>query len=242
MRLQPEHLATLLAHHRLGGFDAAGRRRHATLVGREPAGQGARGRGRPARAHPRAESHGRGRDLVRLARQQGLARVGGVAGLVADGRSRVDLPFVVNADRCRRGWCGPDRGGRVGRRRLRRGSRTRTTRGRPPRSGEVLGAVTSDPTPVQGRPTERLVMMRYPPRRPRASPTGSRWTWDRLGCDVPRRFNDKDDSSSASSTGTAWPLRRRRTKCPRGGFVTVVRSGLGWGALLTTQSGRRRRR
>src|SRR6478735_4769795 len=100
MRLQPEHLATLLAIIDTGTFDAAARRLHVTpsaVSQRVKALEAEVGQVVVVRSTPcRATSAGEA--LVRLARQQGLLESEALAGLATDGRPRVDLPIVVNAD------------------------------------------------------------------------------------------------------------------------------------------------
>ena len=132
MRLQPEHLATLLAIVDTGTFDAAARRLHVTpsaVSQRVKALEAEVGQVVVVRGHP-VPRHVGGEALVRLARQQRLLESEALAGLATDGRARVDLPIVVNADSMST-WFGAraDRGRRLGRRRAApAGSRTRTTR------------------------------------------------------------------------------------------------------------------
>ncbi|MFD1505179.1 LysR family transcriptional regulator ArgP [Georgenia yuyongxinii] len=107
------------------------------------------------------------------------------------------------------------------------------------RTGEVLGAVTSDPVAVQGCSVERLGTMRY---LPVATPElARRWTKGR-GTDWARmpvvRFNAKDDLqhkvlAAHGVTGTP-PTHIVPTSQ---GFLAAVRAGLGWGAVPEAQLG-----
>jgi len=240
MRLQPDHLATLLAIIDTGTFDAAARRLHVTpsaVSQRVKALEAEVGQVVVVRSTPcRATSAGEA--LVRLARQQGLLESEALAGLVADGRSRVDVPIVVNADSMST-WFGAVLAEAVSWDdvvlRLRVEDQDHSARLL--RSGEVLGAVTSDPTPVQGCSTEPLVTMRYLPAaapqlvdRHRLS-RGIDWAAMPLV-----RFNDKDDIQQCILDRHGVDVAPPTHEVPDGGgFVTAVRSGLGWGALLTTQ-------
>jgi len=242
MRLQPEHLATLLAIIDTGTFDAAARRLHVTpsaVSQRVKALEAEVGHVVVVRSTPcRATSAGE--TLVRLARQQGLLESEALAGLVADGRSRVDLPIVVNADSMST-WFGAvlTEAAAWDDVVLRLRVEDQDHSARLLRSGEVLGAVTSDPTPVQGCSTEPLVMMRYLPAaapqltdRHRAG-RGIDWAAMPLV-----RFNDKDDIQQRILDRHGVTGAPPTHEVPDGGgFVTAVRSGLGWGALLTTQLG-----
>jgi len=105
------------------------------------------------------------------------------------------------------------------------------------RAGEVLAAVTSDPTPVQGCSTEPLVTLRY---LPAAAPAlverhrlGRRIDWSAMPL---VRFNDKDDLQHRILARHGVTSDPPLHEVPDGaGFVTAVRAGLGWGAVLTSQ-------
>lgn len=240
MRLQPEHLATLLAIVDTGTFDAAARRLHVTpsaVSQRVKAlevevGQVVIVRSTPCRATTAGEV------LVRLARQQALLESEALAGLTAAAGERVDLPIAVNADSMST-WFGAVLGevaawdDVV----LRVHVEDQDHSARLLRSGEVLGAVTSDPTPVQGCSTEPLVTLRYVPA---ATPgivdrhrkgRGIDWATMPLV-----RFNDKDDIQQRILDRHGVTNVPPTHEVPDGGgFVAAVRAGLGWGALLTTQ-------
>ena len=240
MRLQPEHLATLLAIVDTGTFDAAARRLHLTpsaVSQRVKALEAEVGQVVVVRSTPcRATSAGEA--LVRLARQQGLLESEALAGLVTDGRSRVDLPIVVSADSMST-WFGAvlTEAAEWEDVVLRLRVEDQDHSARLLRSGEVLAAVTSDPTPVQGCSTEPLVTMRY---LPAAAPqlverhrAGRGFDWGAMPL---VRFNDKDDIQQRILERHGVTGSPPTHEVPDGGgFVTAVRSGLGWGALLTTQ-------
>ena len=100
MRLQPEHLATLLAIVDTGTFDAAARQLHVTpsaVSQRVKALEAEVGRVVVVRTSP-CRATAAGEALVRLARQQSLLESEALAGLAVDTRTRADLPIVVNAD------------------------------------------------------------------------------------------------------------------------------------------------
>jgi LysR family transcriptional regulator (chromosome initiation inhibitor) len=105
------------------------------------------------------------------------------------------------------------------------------------RRGEVLAAVTSDPTPVQGCRTTTLGAMRY---RPAASPAvAERWRHGR-GTDWARMpvvvLNEKDDLQhrELARRGVVEPTVRHRVPSSDD-FLAAVRLGLGWGMLPEQQ-------
>ncbi|GAA2494080.1 LysR family transcriptional regulator ArgP [Terrabacter carboxydivorans] len=240
MRLQPDHLATLLAIVDTGTFDAAARRLHVTpsaVSQRVKALEAEVGRvvvvrTAPCRATPAGEA------LVRLARQQSLLESEALADLATGQQARVDLPIVVNADSMST-WFGAVLAEAASWDDvvLRVRVEDQDHSAQLLRSGEVLGAVTSDPTPVQGCSTEPLVTMRY---LPAATPQllerhrlgrGFDWAAAPLVCfnakdDIQRRILDRHGVTAAPPTHEVPD---------GGGFLTAVRSGLGWGALMTTQ-------
>ena len=240
MRLQPEHLATLLAIVDSGTFEAAARRLQVTpsaVSQRVRALEAEVGQVLVVRSTPcRATSAGEA--LLRLARQQSLLESEALAELAPADRARTDLPVVVNADsmstwfggvlREVAGWDGVT---------LRLRVEDQDHSARLLRAGEVLAAVTSGPAPVQGCSTEPLVTLRYVPA---AAPAlverhrvGRRLDWAAMPL---VRFNDKDDLQHrilARHHVTGDPPTH---EVPDGaGFLTAVRAGLGWGAVLTSQ-------
>jgi LysR family transcriptional regulator, chromosome initiation inhibitor len=240
MRLQPDQLATLLAIVDSGTFEAAARRLHVTpsaVSQRVKALEAEVGhvvvvRTSPCRATPTGEA------LVRLARQQALLAAETMAELAPQGGSRVELPLAVNADSMST-WFGGVLAACAGWDEvvLRLHVEDQDHSARLLRSGEVLGAVTSDPTPVQGCSTEPLVTMRYVPAatpallaRHRAG-RGIDWLAMPVVC-----FNDKDDLQQRILDRHGVTSRPPTHEVPDGaGFVTAVAAGLGWGALLTSQ-------
>ncbi|NUO35461.1 MAG: LysR family transcriptional regulator ArgP [Dermatophilaceae bacterium] len=240
MRLQPEHLVTLLAIVDTGTFDAAARRLHVTASAvsqRVKALEAEVGQVVVVRATP-CRPTAAGEALVRLARQQRLLESEVLAGLSSAGEGRVDLPVAVNADSMST-WFGavfcevadwPDSVIRVH-------VEDQDHSARLLRSGEVLAAVTSDPTPVQGCSTEPLVTMRY---LPVATPalverfrTGRGIDWSAMPL---VRFNEKDDIQQRILDRHRVASAPPTHEVPDGtGFVAAVRAGLGWGALLTSQ-------
>jgi LysR family transcriptional regulator, chromosome initiation inhibitor len=107
------------------------------------------------------------------------------------------------------------------------------------RTGEVLGAVTSDPVAVQGCSVERLGTMRYLPVA--APELARRWAKGRgvdwAGMPVVR-FNAKDDLQrrmlAAHGVRAAPPTHVVPSSQ---GFLAAVRAGLGWGAIPEAQLG-----
>ncbi|HET7802361.1 MAG TPA: LysR family transcriptional regulator ArgP [Humibacillus xanthopallidus] len=240
MRLQTDQLAALLAIVDTGTFEAAARRLHVTpsaVSQRVKALESEVGhvvvvRAAPCRATPTGES------LVRLARQQALLAAETVAELAPRQSERIDLPVAVNADSMAT-WFGrvisgcADWDDVV----LRLRVEDQDHSARLLRSGEVLGAVTSDPTPVQGCSTEPLVTMRYVP-----AATPALVERHRVGRGIDWatapvvRFNDKDDLQQRILDRHGVVAAPPTHEVPDGaGFVTAVTAGLGWGALLTTQ-------
>jgi LysR family transcriptional regulator, chromosome initiation inhibitor len=240
MPLQPEHLVTLLAIVDTGTFDAAARRLHVTASAvsqRVKALEAEVGQVVVVRATP-CRPTSAGEALVRLARQQHLLESEALAGLAAGGEGRVDLPVAVNADSMST-WFG----GVLAQAAawddvvIRLQVEDQDHSARLLRSGEVLAAVTSDPAPVQGCSTEALVTLRY---LPVAAPhlverhrSGRGIGWGAMPL---VRFNDKDDIQQRILDRHRVPSPPPTHEVPDAtGFVTAVRAGLGWGALLTSQ-------
>lgn len=105
------------------------------------------------------------------------------------------------------------------------------------RRGDALGAVTSDPEPVQGCAVEPLGTLRY---RPAAAPAlAERWRrgrgydWQRMPVVV---FNDKDalQHGLLSRRGVVAPERVHRVPTSAD-FHEAVRRGLGWAVLPEPQ-------
>ncbi len=105
------------------------------------------------------------------------------------------------------------------------------------RRGEVLAAVTSDPTPVQGCRVTLLGALRY---RPAASPAfAARWRrgrapdWERMPV---VRLNEKDELQHdlLAERGVADPPVVHRVPTSQD-FLEAVRRGLGWGLIPEPQ-------
>jgi LysR family transcriptional regulator (chromosome initiation inhibitor) len=107
------------------------------------------------------------------------------------------------------------------------------------RRGDVLGAVTADPAPVNGCRVERLGSMRYLPvatpelRRRFTTEGGLDWA----GMPV-LRFNAKDDLQHQVLRARGVEQSPPTHTVPSSeGFLAAVRAGLGWGMLPELQLG-----
>ena len=107
------------------------------------------------------------------------------------------------------------------------------------RRGDVVGAVTSDPAPVNGCRAELLGRMRYLPvaapglRRRHTAGGGPDWA----GMPV-LQFNAKDDlQRRALRSRGVDRLPPTHTVPSSEGFLAAVRAGLGWGMLPELQLG-----
>lgn len=237
--MQPDQLNALAAIVEHGTFEAAARSLHVTTSAvsqriralEAAAGQVLVRRTTPCTVTPAGEA------LVRMARQWAL--------LLDEARAEVeaapvvvDLPVAVNADSLATwfrgvvgevaGWDGV---------RLRLHVEDQGFSADLLRRGEVLAAVTSDPTAVQGCTVEPLGSMRY---RPAATPAfAERWRF-RRGYDWARMplvvFNEKDalqhDLLAARGLGPPPVVHRVPTSHD---FHEAVRLGLGWGLLPAAQ-------
>jgi LysR family transcriptional regulator (chromosome initiation inhibitor) len=105
------------------------------------------------------------------------------------------------------------------------------------RRGEVLAAITADPTPVQGCRVTPLGSMRY---RPAATPQladlwqkGRGLDWERMPVIV---LNEKDDLQHRvlARHGVEAPALWHRVPTA-GDFAEAIRLGLGWGLLPESQ-------
>ena len=238
MRPQPQQLEALVAVVEHGTFEAAAAALHVTPSAvsqriralESEVGQVLVRRGSPCTPTPVAEP------LLRLARQTRLLQEEATAALGASAATA--LAVAVNADSLatwfRRvldtaaGWDGvalrlhvEDQGWSAGL--LRR--------------GDVLAAVTSEPTPVQGCSVTRLGTLRYvaaaTPALVERHRRGGRTDWAALPM---VDFNEKDGLQASA-------LRRRGRALPRvvhrvptsADFLEAVRRGLGWGMLPEPQ-------
>ncbi|GAA5141218.1 ArgP/LysG family DNA-binding transcriptional regulator [Nocardioides marinquilinus] len=232
--MQPEQLATLAAIVEHGTFEAAARHLHVTTSAvsqrvralETSAGQVLVRRTTPCEATPAGEV------LVRLARQWALLVDEAAPAPVSD------LSVAVSADALATWfravvaevatWDGVT---------LRLHVEDQGHSAELLRRGDVLAAVTSDPTAVQGCSVEPLGVMRY---RPAASPAyAERWRlgrgydWARMPVVV---FNEKDalQHGLLAARGLGPPPVVHRVPTSHD-FHEAVRLGLGWGLLPLAQ-------
>ncbi len=231
------HLATLLAIVDHGTFEAAARALHLTPSAvsqriralESEVGQVVLRRSVPCR--PTAA----GEVLIRLARQHELLLT--EARVAIAGRGLVTLPLAVNADSLAT-WLRPVLAEVAGwdAVSLRLHVEDQAYSADLLRSGDVLGAVTSDSTPVQGCRVNRLGAMRY---RPAAAPGfADRWRKGRghdwQGMPVVT-FNDKDALQGiVLQERGASPSVVHRVPTSHD-FLEAVRVGLGWGMVPEQQ-------
>ena len=240
MRPHPDQLAALAAVVDHGTFEAAARHLHVTTSAvsqriralESSVGQVLVRRTTPCR--PTAE----GEPLVRLARQTALLYGEALGAVMEAERARVDLPVAVNADSLAT-WFRPVLAevGRWDGVALSLQVEDQAFSTELLRRGDVLGAVTSDPVPVQGCVVEPLGVLRY---RPAATPEfAERWRrgraldWARMPVVV---FNDKDalqhDVLAGRGLGAPPVVHRVPTSAD---FWEAIRLGLGWGLLPEPQ-------
>lgn len=237
--LNPAGVEALVAIADHGSFEAAARALHVTpsavsqrVRGLESqAGQVLVRRGAPCRP---TEA---GATLVRLGRQLSLLDAEARAALAEQG-GRVEMNVVVNADSLAT-WFRDALEEIAGRDdlTLRLVVEDQAWSAEMLRRGEVLGAVTSDPHPVQGCRSEHLGFLRY---RPAAAPSlAERWRtargmdWQRMPVMV---FNAKDtlqhDLLRAKGVEEPDVVHLVPTSAD---FHEAVRRGLGWGMLPEPQ-------
>ena len=240
MDLDSSQLATLVAIADHGTFEAAARHLHVTpsaVSQRIRALESRLGRvvvQRTTPCRPTAD----GEVLLRLARQVALLQ-DEIDEVLAHGRAAtVDLPVAVNADSLATWFRGV-----VGEVAawddvaLRLHVEDQAFSAGLLRGGEVLAAVTSEPTAVQGCSVERLGSLRYVPA---AAPAfAERWRrgrgpdWAAMPMVV---FNDKDalqhDVLAARGIGLPPVVHRVPTSAD---FAAAVRLGLGWGMIPVPQ-------
>ncbi len=238
MDLPASHLTTLLAILEHGTFDAAARALDLTpsaVSQRVRALETAVGRVVVQRTTP-CRPTAAGEVLVRLARQQALLaseaerELGGTAAAVV-------LAVGVNADSLAT-WFGDvvAEAAAWDDVALRISVEDQGWSSDLLRRGEVLGVVTSDPTPVQGCRVTALGAMRY---RPAAAPAlAERWRrgrghdWERMPVVV---FNEKDAlQHDALAAQRVEPSVVHRVPTSHD-FLAAIRAGLGWGMLPEQQ-------
>jgi LysR family transcriptional regulator (chromosome initiation inhibitor) len=238
--LNPGQLDALVAIADHGSFDAAARQLHITPSAvsqriralEAAAGQVLISRGTPCRPTPHGEW------LVRLGRQTRLLYAEASQAITA--ATAVELPVAVNADSLAAwfrdaltevaAWDGTAIKLRV---------EDEAYSQELLRRGDVLAAVTSDPTPVQGCSIDPLGALRY---LPAAAPVlADRWRrgespdWAAMPVVV---FNDKDDLQHEllRSRGVAHGPPVVHQVPSTADFYAAVRAGLGWGMLPEPQA------
>lgn len=235
MDVSTPQLAALVAIADLGTFEAAARHLQVTpsaISQRVRALESAAGQVLIRRGSPCTPTEA-GERLLAVARQTQL--------LLAEvhlGPTLVDLPIAVNADSLAT-WWRPVMGALAqwSGVTLRLFVEDQAFSSDLLRRGEVLAAVTSNPTPVQGCRVERLGCMRY---RPAASPAfAERWALGR-GYDWARMptlaVNDKDDLQHGILRGRGVDRPAVVHQVPTSAdFHEAVRLGLGWAAIPEPQ-------
>lgn len=245
--MNPDQLAALVAVVETGSFEAAARALHVTASAVSQRikalerhwGRVLVVRATPCRATPEGEA------LLRAARQLAelhadvAEQLGSDEGGVGSGRRR--LPVVVNSDSLAT-WFEPvlvaaatwddcelellleieDHGAHY------------------LRTGEAVGAVTSDPSPVPGCTLESLGSMRYlpvctPALRDRHRTDSGALDWHALPM---MRFSAADDLQHRLLRGFGVEAPTVEHRIPSSqGFAAGVRAGLGWGLLPEVQLG-----
>lgn len=236
MEIAPAQLAALVAIAEHGTFEAAARHLHVTASAvsqriralESEVGQVVLRRTTPCRPTSAGE------ELIRLARQTRLLH-DEVRDALAHGHvGTIDLPVAVSADSLATwfrgalvevaGWSEVA---------LRLHVEDQAFSADLLRSGEVLGAVTSEPTPVQGCSVEPLGHLRYVPAA--APQVAERWRsgrgfdWAAMPMVV---FNEKDalqhDVLAARGVEAPPVVHRVPTSAD---FLEAVCLGLGWGMI-----------
>lgn len=238
MRFDPDQLETLIVIAEEGSFEAAARRLHVTpsaVSQRVRAIEGAAGQVLIRRTSPAAVTTA-GEPLIRLARK--LRTLVAEAGTELGRDDVVELSVAVNADSLGT-WFRPvlanvaDRPNVALRLRIEDEGHSHELL----RRGEVLAAVTAEPTPIQGCSVEPLGAMRY-----RAAATRTLLDRHRRGrgvnwATVPMVvFNEKDrlqDDLLAARRTDRPPIVHRVPSTAD--FFEAVRAGLGWGLVPLPQ-------
>ncbi|MFC6287263.1 LysR family transcriptional regulator ArgP [Nocardioides sp. GCM10027113] len=240
MTYAPGQLAALLAIAEHGTFEAAARHLHVTpsaISQRVRALESASGQVLVRRGTPCTPTAA-GRVLLRLARQVRLLEDEIRAELAEEREARVDLPVAVNADSLATwfrdvvadvaGWDGTV---------LRLHVEDQAWSADLLRNGDVLGAVTSDPTAVQGCTVTRLGSLRYwPAATPELVERWRRGRWPDLTRMPVVVFNDKDTLQDQLAQARGQRIGGPRHRVPTSAdFVEAVRLGLGWAAVPEPQ-------
>lgn len=240
--MQSDQLRALAAIVDHGTFEAAARQLHVTASAisqrikalETQVGQVVVRRTVPCRATEAGEV------LLRMARQLQVLEADALAELDLESATSSDLPLSVNADSLATwfrsvletvaGW-----GDTV----LRLSIEDQGHSSRLLRSGDVIGAITSDPVAVHGCSIEPLGALRYLPVA--APELRERFTkargpdWDRMPV---IRFNSKDDLQQRVLSGHHVHATPPTHLVPSSeGFLAAVQAGLGWGMVPTDQLG-----
>ncbi|WP_353951885.1 LysR family transcriptional regulator ArgP [Knoellia sp. S7-12] len=237
--MHTDQLRALLAVIDTGTFEAAARELHVTpsaVSQRIKALEHSMGQVVVRRGQPCAPTTA-GEVLVRLARQQHLLEQEARAALDASA-APTELAVAVNADSLATwfrpilsevaGWDGVI---------LRLHVEDEGHSHELLRAGTVLGAITSNPIPVQGCSAERIGGMRYvpvatPELREQFS-SGRGVDWGRMPV---LEFNDHDDLQRRVLRQHGVEVDPPTHRIPSSeAFAAAVRAGLGWGALPTVQ-------
>lgn len=240
MQPHPDQLAALVAVVEHGTFEAAARHLHVTpsaVSQRIRTLESAAGQVLVQRTTPCRPTEA-GQTLLRLARQTRLLYDEARDALGESPEAPLELAVAVSADSLAT-WFRPVMGdvatwpGTTLRLHVEDQAHTAALL----RRGDVLAAVTSEPTPVQGCVVERLGSLRY---RPVAAPgLAERWRlgrghdWARMPVVV---FNEKDALQHdllATRGGLPPVVHRVPTSAD---FHEAVRRGLGWGMLPDPQA------
>ena len=232
MEPDPGQLEALVAIAELGSFEAAARELHVTPSAvsqriralERGAGQVLVSRGAPCRPTAAGEA------LVRLGRQ--LRLVYDEARRELDPGTAVDLRVAVNADSLATWFRGVVAAAATWElTALRLYVEDQAWSQDLLRSGEVLAAVTSDPTPVQGCTVETLGVLRYVPV---ASPAIAALGWARRPMLV---FNEKDTLQHDLLARRGLPAPPVVHRVPTSDdFAEAARLGLGWALLPEAQA------
>jgi len=259
--MQSDQLRALLAIVDTGTFDAAARTLHITASAVSQRIKALEtGIGRPVvrRTVPAAPTEA-GQVLVRMARQLALLEADALTELEPDGGATVELAVAINADSLAT-WFVPvlTAAAAWSDVTLRLHVEDQDHSAALLRSGEVIGAVTSDPVAVQGCSIRPLGAMRYLPMATaglrEAHRRGGGVDWARLPV---VRFNAKDDLQHDFLARRAPGKERAGDEVPGGphgpgagrpgppvhlvpssqGFLAAVVAGLGWGMVPVAQLG-----
>lgn len=237
--MHTDQLRALLAVIDTGTFEAAARALHITPSAvsqrikalEQSMGQVVVRRSQPCQPTPAGEV------LVRLARQQHLLEQEARAAL-DESAATTELPVAVNADSLAT-WFRPilrevaTWDGVVLRLYVEDEGHSHELL----RAGTVLGAITSNPVPVQGCSVEAIGGMRYlpvsTPELRAAFAAGRGIDWERMPV---LEFNDHDDLQRGVLRARGVEVDPPTHRIPSSeAFAEAVRSGLGWGALPTVQ-------